>query len=581
MRVALSLLLILSYASLHHLIHGALVGEREQPDALRTVVTIFVLPVWVMVIVAIYGWVRFAYPRAIQRFLGLTLSKRHASTKTTSLSDEQLELLQSDLNVSLLQPERRLVSNKVKRWSLSRRSLLVHWVALFVVGLGTGVSFSMGRDLELGWSGCIITGLSFATFLIIGVSHLYGLLSRRSIYSVAVVLALIFGTVGLMSSSDSTGTLVVLAILLAITLYFTFFFGSAGKGAILIITLFGLPIALFIILMVSFWETNHFVLWPVNRLIYGLVHQIHYDDFHLMTLGIVLTMFVQASIFLWLALKNYDENRTSDLEIGAASGVLVLFNTLGLLWFFSIGIGMAVKSRISEGDLYLATLLMSLGVAYYLLLELFHAIPLFRTISRSKGLSLLVLRVFTRHTKTRDLFENIARQWRFFGPVYIVSGFEVAMHTMTLRSFLLFVTRRLQRLCFRIGTSPRTLLDLLAYDQFREGSFRVHDLFCDDQSWQMAFQTLLGQADRVILDLRGITAENAGMRYELEQVIREKVPGRYAILIDGTSDLQVIRSIVSGQTDRCEGKSAIPFIAIERSNLKESERICSLLKDAA
>jgi hypothetical protein len=540
---------------------------------------------WVIVIIAIYGWIRFAYPRALKRLLGLTFVKpekqKMPSSQAVALNAQQLEELERDPHVRLIQSDRQLKSNLLKKWSLYRHSLIVHLIALMVVGFAAGAALSTTKESSTGLGIALSSGIGgaliFGGFQIMGVAHLYGLISQRSIYVAAAVIVLMVGVAGLFLE-DTSSFLSLLGIVTATSLYLTFFFSPGKRGAMLLITMMSLPTALFSVVLISLWQENHHLIhyWPItlNRILV-LLHNFRYEGWQVRTLGIVVILLIQASTFIWIAVKNYDEGRTSDMELAATSGVLFLFNSVAGLYFLVMGVGVLFTGR-TEVHFYVFPLLLSLGVFYYLLLDWLHSISGFGATS-PKGISLLVLRVFTHDKRTRRLFENLANLWRFFGPVYIVSGYEVAMHTMSPRSFLLFITRRLERLCFRSDSSLETLLQRLGPDRFREGSFRVHDILCDDKSWQEAFGALLERANKVLLDLRGITAGNAGILYELEEVNRVKSPGQFVILIDGTSDLQVIRYVISRQADRGEDRGLIPFVEIERSDLKESKRICSVL----
>ena len=61
-----------------------------------------------------------------------------------------------------------------------------------------------------------------------------------------------------------------------------------------------------------------------------------------------------------------------------------------------------------------------------------------------KGPTLLLLRVFGFQRRTQTLFDSIAEQWRFLGPVTMIAGTDLAMRTFSPGDIVGFMSGRLQ-----------------------------------------------------------------------------------------------------------------------------------------
>jgi len=590
MRTTLTLLLLASFPLLSYLI-GQAIAEERGPDPGRSMMAVtIVVPMWVVAIVGMYLWLRLSYPRAISRLLGVRLNKDKPqdvlAASTASLDTFRVERLAHDLNVKVFRSSDTPFPVTKWRFFTHWKILAVHAIALFLVGLSAAGALTAVNWPQNGpskeWSSLWFSGV-FLSFPIIGVAHLYGLIRRKTILVGSAILALIYGVLGVTSSADPLTLVSWVGFPITIGLYLTFFFSSSGRGAILIITLVALPMALFIVLVVSvFWETNPWVfhLWRADiEYFIFVLSNLRFSHWQVIVLGIVLTLLVQAVVFLILAVRNYDEGRTSDMDLAATGGILVLYNGLASIILMGIGLGEVFGNRVTQAGLNGPAIFMCMGVAYYLFLDWFRYWPIFR-LKTKEPISLLILRVFNPGRRVRSLFEDLARLWRLHGPVYIISGYEVAMQTMSPRSCILFLTRRLHKLCFTAESMPTAIPALFETSCFREGTFRIHDCFCDDHSWHEVFQALLSKVDRILLDLRGVSSQNAGILYELEQVVHIIPFDKFVILVDKSSDLQPIHSILMKTNEILQTPRAFRCFEVDRYCPRESELIFHLLHDA-
>ena len=133
---------------------------------------------------------------------------------------------------------------------------------------------------------------------------------------------------------------------------------------------------------------------------------------------------------------------------------------------------------------------------------------------------LLLLRVFGHQSRTERLFDFIARQWRFRGPVQLIAGADLAMRTVDPGDVLAFVSGRL-RPVRGVGHEIPGRIARLDMRPDPDGRFRINELYCLHDTWKTTLQTLLSVTDMVVMDLRGFSRQSKGCLYELPADRRE------------------------------------------------------------
>jgi hypothetical protein len=97
-----------------------------------------------------------------------------------------------------------------------------------------------------------------------------------------------------------------------------------------------------------------------------------------------------------------------------------------------------------------------------------------------------------------------------------------------------------------------------------DGRYRVNECYCHDTTWQEALQALVSCSDVVLMDLRGLQAHNAGIRYELTTLAQAARELRVVVLTDSRTDLAAAQeAIASGREER--------FTWIEAPHFKRSK----------
>ena len=76
--------------------------------------------------------------------------------------------------------------------------------------------------------------------------------------------------------------------------------------------------------------------------------------------------------------------------------------------------------------------------------------------------------------------------------------------------------------------------------------FPFNSMQCNDRTWKEAVDRLLAGADVVVVDLAGLGGDNGGVAYELQRVVDTIDFDRVILLINGSTDLDVLERMLSG-----------------------------------
>jgi hypothetical protein len=148
------------------------------------------------------------------------------------------------------------------------------------------------------------------------------------------------------------------------------------------------------------------------------------------------------------------------------------------------------------------------------------------------------------------------------------------------------------KLARRFIDGPQTLdLRLSEMDQEpdRDGRFRVNDFFCHEDTWRMTLSRLVSESDAVLMDLRGFSANNAGVIYEIDELINVVPVERIVFVVDDTTDERFLRQTVQQSWDRMKLTSPnrsstsgqLRLFRVTGSHGAELRRLLRALCDAA
>jgi hypothetical protein len=223
--------------------------------------------------------------------------------------------------------------------------------------------------------------------------------------------------------------------------------------------------------------------------------------------GVVLLLALPAGWLAWRGTAaltaRYRARRFSDMQLLADAwwGVIAAFG-VALLWRY--GWALALGCAAAAWVVYF--------VAVRLLLRMQGLA------AGEGGPSLLLLRVFGHQARTERLFDAVAAQWRFTGPVTMIAGADLALRSIDVDEALAFAHGEIEAgyIADREGLARR--LHGLRGQVDPDGRYRIAAFFCFDDTWRATLQSLLVNARVVLMDLRGFDQDNTGCVFELEQL---------------------------------------------------------------
>ena len=199
----------------------------------------------------------------------------------------------------------------------------------------------------------------------------------------------------------------------------------------------------------------------------------------------------------------------------------------------------------------------------------------------ARPVRLTLLRVFGYQRRTESLFDRVAQQWRFRGPVQLIAGTDLATRTTDPGDILAWLQGQLATRYVRHAGEIATRIAGLDMAPDPDGRFRVNEIYCHDNTWRPTLQALLDVSDRVLADLRGFRAENAGCRFELEELLGRVAAGHIVIVYDGKTDLALLEQVLGDAWSRlvssghAQEASQPALVRIER----QSEAAVALLME--
>ncbi len=215
------------------------------------------------------------------------------------------------------------------------------------------------------------------------------------------------------------------------------------------------------------------------------------------------------------------------------------------------------------------------GVAAFLAYRLAVAAVLRGDRPPQRAPRLLLLRVFGYQARTESLFDRVAQTWRLQGPVQLIAGVDLAMRTADPGDVLALLDGRLAEAYVR---TPHEVGERLARLDLRpdpDGRFRINEVYCHDNTWRATLEALLDGTDRVLMDLRSFSAQNAGCRFELEQIVRRVPTDDIVLVCDKTTDLPLLHQILAAawaaerRDGHARGSGEISVVRVERQTRSE------------
>jgi hypothetical protein len=238
--------------------------------------------------------------------------------------------------------------------------------------------------------------------------------------------------------------------------------------------------------------------------------------------------------FLFKLLLWFQERRVVTREI-VHTHICWAFLTLYLL-----GTTMASKlfvERIAVRWGFVLALAMSIATLHALLLRIRRRRP------RVSEKRLLLLRVSGRANDREDLLDDLKDTWRRLGPMDLIAATDVASRTLQSAMLEAFRLRRSEEQ-FLTSQSIEERIGQRRSEIDGDARYPINLVYCYANTWQSAFTRLASDAAVLLGDVRGFTASNAGMAWELAYVLaRVDDPKRIVLIVDRCTDLQALDQI--------------------------------------
>ena len=259
--------------------------------------------------------------------------------------------------------------------------------------------------------------------------------------------------------------------------------------------------------------------------------------------------------------------------------------TMDAIWLL-FGIFQAV-GLIFEGDHWFTVSLMAFAVYKVVAWTSFWLANRYAPLSQIHP-SLLVLRVFAPGKRSEELFEALSKHWRLVGSIQLIAGPDLAATTIEPHEFLDFLSGKLAR---RFIDGEQTLdlrisqMDLLPD---HDGQFRVNDFFCYEDTWRMVLSRLARASDAVMMDLRGFSSQNAGVIYEIGELIDLVPLEQVVFIVDDTTDEPFLRQVMQEAWDqkkpdspnRAENSGLPNIFRLKRLGARELQGLLQAISEA-
>lgn len=242
--------------------------------------------------------------------------------------------------------------------------------------------------------------------------------------------------------------------------------------------------------------------------------------------GIIVLGLVIFGVIAWFANKSI-KNRYLDKKL---SDQTLILDSMWLVFAMTQSVGLAF----SGAAWYLA------GVVAFIAYKLVVSSRL-RSVAAKNKLAgtpkkLLFLRVFSLGRRSEAVYDAVSAYWRYVGNVRMIAGPDLAVTTVEPHEFLDYLSGRIERSFIASDASIDSRLGELDEQPDADGRYRVLDFFCYERAWRTVVRRLAADSDAVLIDLRTFAKSNAGVIFELNELVNTVPIDRLVMITDGTTD---------------------------------------------
>ena len=154
----------------------------------------------------------------------------------------------------------------------------------------------------------------------------------------------------------------------------------------------------------------------------------------------------------------------------------------------------------------------------------------------SEPVNLLFLRVFSLGRRSEEVFDAVSAHWRYAGNIRMIAGPDLAVTTVEPHEFLEYLSGKIDQSFIPSEEALEVKMNELDTSPDFDGRYRVNDFFCYDDTWQAVLSRLVRESDAVLMDVRGFSASNAGVIFELNELVNVTPLDRVVLVADQTTD---------------------------------------------
>jgi hypothetical protein len=176
-------------------------------------------------------------------------------------------------------------------------------------------------------------------------------------------------------------------------------------------------------------------------------------------------------------------------------------------------------------------------------------------VAPGKPRAMLLLRVFGHATRVRTLADQVGQTWRHTGPINMIGGTDLAGALLEPDELMSFWSGKLRQGFVASGTDLAQRLASLDEQADPDGRYRINEFFCHDNTWRATVHALAQRSAVVLMDLRGFGKENRGCEFELALLLGEVPLARVVLLVDGSTRMDELKTILLAAWDKLPASS--------------------------
>jgi hypothetical protein len=174
-----------------------------------------------------------------------------------------------------------------------------------------------------------------------------------------------------------------------------------------------------------------------------------------------------------------------------------------------------------------------------------------------RGVTLLLLRVFSLGRRSERLFDALSKAWLRAGSITMIAGPDLVASTVEPHEFLEFVGGGLSHRFVRDDADLGRRMRAMAHGPDPDGRYRVNEFLCYADTWQQTMKRLAAGADAVLMDLRSFAPDNRGCLYEIEQLLAGVDLRRVLLIVDETTDRAFLEASLHAAWERVAAQSPL------------------------